>query len=168
MRRPFEERHSENAEALMCDRTGLVTLVAMIGFVLVSDPGVGCAQIEGAVQYPPASIGEDAQPPAAGADGAEDPIAPTARIGNRGSSLALTNPLFQIREGADRLPMQPAPHSGASALLCRAAPRHHVPATARGGKQEDDAACNRCPAGYDGERQLFGVTERCGPDLQWR
>jgi hypothetical protein len=116
VRLPFEERHSENAEALMCDRTGLVTLVAMIGFVLVSDPGVGCAQIEGAVQYPPASIGEDAQPPQPARMAPKIRSPRRLELGTGGSSLALTNPLFQIREGADRLPMQPAPHSGASAL----------------------------------------------------
>jgi len=94
----------------MCDRTGLVTLVAMIGFVLVSDPGVGCAQIEGAVQYPPASIGEDAQPPQPARMAPKIRSPRPLELGTGGSSLALTN------QGADRLPMQPAPHSGASAL----------------------------------------------------
>lgn len=34
----------------------------LIGFV-VGGPSIGYAQVDGAVQYPPRSVGEDAQPP---------------------------------------------------------------------------------------------------------
>jgi len=36
---------------------------AIIGFVVLIGPGVAHGQVDGAVQYPPLSIGEDAQPP---------------------------------------------------------------------------------------------------------
>ena len=38
-------------------------LVAVIGFALLIGLSAANAQTEGAVQYPPASVGEDAQPP---------------------------------------------------------------------------------------------------------
>ena len=38
-------------------------LVAVIGFALLIGLGAASAQTGGAVQYPPASVGEDAQPP---------------------------------------------------------------------------------------------------------
>ena len=38
-------------------------LVAVIGFALLVGLGAANAQTGGAVQYPPASVGEDAQPP---------------------------------------------------------------------------------------------------------
>jgi hypothetical protein len=38
-------------------------LVAVIGFALLIGLGAANAQTGGAVQYPPASVGEDAQPP---------------------------------------------------------------------------------------------------------
>jgi len=47
----------------MYNRTGFSALVAIIGFIAVADLGVAYAQIEGAVQYPPPSIGKDAHPP---------------------------------------------------------------------------------------------------------
>jgi hypothetical protein len=43
--------------------TGLGECAAVIGFALIMGSSVAQAQIEGAVQYPPHSIGEDAQPP---------------------------------------------------------------------------------------------------------
>jgi hypothetical protein len=42
---------------------GFGILVGVIVSAVLSDLGVTNAQIEGAVQYPPASVGEDAQPP---------------------------------------------------------------------------------------------------------
>lgn len=43
--------------------TMLGTLVAVIGIDVLIASGIARAQIGGALQYPPASIGEDAQPP---------------------------------------------------------------------------------------------------------
>ena len=47
----------------MRNQTGFGTLIAIIGFGVLVGPGVTHSQTEGAVQYPPLSIGEDAQPP---------------------------------------------------------------------------------------------------------
>jgi hypothetical protein len=43
--------------------TMLGTLVAAIGIDVLIASGIAQAQIGGALQYPPASVGEDAQPP---------------------------------------------------------------------------------------------------------
>ena len=43
--------------------TGLARLVAIIGVGVLIPAGFGYAQVDGAVQYPPASVGKDAQPP---------------------------------------------------------------------------------------------------------
>jgi hypothetical protein len=37
--------------------------ITVFGFVVLIRPGLACGQIEGAVQYPPLSIGDDAQHP---------------------------------------------------------------------------------------------------------
>ena len=67
--------------------TGFGTLIAIIGFVVWIGPGVAHGQIDGAVQYPPLSIGEDAQPPAP-AKMVPQPISPRdAQDRDRNSSL---------------------------------------------------------------------------------
>ena len=43
--------------------TGVARLVAVMGAAVLIAPGSAQAQIDGAVQYPPASVGRDAQPP---------------------------------------------------------------------------------------------------------
>lgn len=51
-------------EGLMTDKLAcLARLVAISGFALLIALGFAHAQIDGAVQYPPASVGKDAQPP---------------------------------------------------------------------------------------------------------
>ena len=42
---------------------GFGILVGVVASALLSDSSTANAQIDGAVQYPPASVGEDAQPP---------------------------------------------------------------------------------------------------------
>ena len=42
---------------------GFGVLATIIGAAVFVDPGAADAQIDGAVQYPPPSVGEDAQPP---------------------------------------------------------------------------------------------------------
>jgi len=98
----------------MYNRTGFAALVAITGFIALADPGVGYAQIEGAVQYPPPSIGEDAQPPPP-ARMVPNIVSPRQlELGTSGSSLAPTNTPYPIQQGGDRPPMQPAPLGGAS------------------------------------------------------
>ena len=43
--------------------SGLAMLVGTIGFTVLLVSSIAHAQIEGALQYPPPSVGEDAQPP---------------------------------------------------------------------------------------------------------
>ena len=50
-------------EGLMDKITGLARLVVIIGAAVLIASGFAHAQIDGAVQYPPASVGKDAQPP---------------------------------------------------------------------------------------------------------
>jgi len=88
---------------------GFGTLIAIIGFVVLIGPGVAHGQIDGAVQYPPLSIGEDAQPPPP-AKMVPPPISPRqVEFGVGGSSPPPLKP-----PNADRLPMQPAPLDGTS------------------------------------------------------
>jgi hypothetical protein len=47
----------------MRNQTDFGKLIAVIGFVVLIGEGVAHGQIDGAVQYPPLSIGADTQPP---------------------------------------------------------------------------------------------------------
>jgi len=101
----------------MYNRTGFAALVAIAGFIALADPGVGYAQIEGAVQYPPPSIGKDAHPPPPA--GMVPKIVSPRRfeLGTSGSSLPPTDPPYRIPQDGDRLPEQPAPLSSAASSL---------------------------------------------------
>ena len=93
----------------MYNRTGFAALVAIAGFIALADPGVGYAQIEGAVQYPPRSIGEDAQPPPP-ARMVPNIVSPRQlELGTSGSSLAPTDLPYRIQQGGDRLLGSPLP-----------------------------------------------------------
>src|SRR5712692_9273037 len=98
----------------MYNQTDLGTLVAVIGFIALFDPGVAHSQIEGAVQYPPPSIGEDAQPPPPARMVPKIVSPRRLELGASWSSLALRNPPYGIYQDGNRLPRQPAPLSGAS------------------------------------------------------
>ena len=94
--------------------TAVGTLIAIIGFVVLISPGAVHGQIDGAVQYPPMSIGEDAQPPPP-AKMVPQPVSPRqVEFGVSGSSLPPLKPSYRIQPNADRLPRQPAPLDGAS------------------------------------------------------
>jgi hypothetical protein len=98
----------------MCSQTGFGTLVVIIALVFLVDSGVVHGQIEGAVQYPPLSIGEDAQPPPP-ARMVPQLVSPRrSEFGASGSSSPPENPGYRIHPDTDRLPMQPAPLNGAS------------------------------------------------------
>jgi hypothetical protein len=71
-------------------------------------------QTAGAVQYPPLSIGEDAQPPLP-AKMMSQPVSPRQiEFGVSGSSLPPAKPPYGIDLDTDRLLMQPVPLNGAS------------------------------------------------------
>jgi hypothetical protein len=98
----------------MLDCTGLTKLIAIFGFAALIDPRLACAQIDGALQYPPHSIGEDAQPPPPA--GMVPPItSPRAlEFGASGSSQPPVDPPYWVRSDTHRLPMRPAPLAGVS------------------------------------------------------
>ena len=84
--------------------SGFGTLTAIIGFALTMDPGIAKAQIAGAVQYPPLSVGADAQPPPP-ARMAPQTVSPRQiELGVSGSSQMPADYGFQfsLRPGADR------------------------------------------------------------------
>jgi hypothetical protein len=98
----------------MRNQTGFGTLIAIIAFVVLAGPGVALSQTAGAVQYPPLSIGEDAQPPPP-AKMMSQPVSPRQiEFGVSGSSLPPAKPPYGIDLDTDRLLMQPVPLNGAS------------------------------------------------------
>ena len=98
----------------MYNRTGFVALVSIIGCIAFADPGVAYAQIEGAVQYPPPSIGEDAQPPPPARMVPKIVLSRRLELGTSGSSLPPADPPYPIRQDADWLPSQPTSFTRAS------------------------------------------------------
>lgn len=95
---------------------GVGIVGAIIGFAVLIDLGVTQVQIEGALQYPPLSVGEDAQPPPP-ARMVPQIISPRRiELGVSGSSQPPANYPYRVHPPADidRLPMEPAPLPGAS------------------------------------------------------
>src|SRR5713101_8308778 len=109
-------RETERSEALMHKLTGFGTLFAAVGSAVLIASSVALAQIDGALQYPPASVGEDAQPPppARMVPQIVSPRRIEPSLG--GSSQPPTNYPFRVhrRTDSDRLPTQAAPRLGAS------------------------------------------------------
>src|SRR5437016_11797723 len=89
----------------MYDRPSFAALVAIIGLIALADPGGAYAQIEGAVQYPPFSIGQDAQPPPPARMAPKIVLTRRLELGVSGSSLPPTTSPYWV---------QRAPLSGAS------------------------------------------------------
>jgi hypothetical protein len=84
--------------------SGFGTIVAVVGSVLILNPSIAKAQIAGAVQYPPLSVGADAQPPPP-ARMAPQTVSPRQiELGVSGSSQMPADYGFQfsLRPGADR------------------------------------------------------------------
>jgi hypothetical protein len=97
----------------MFHQIGLGTLVATIGLMVLIDPGVTYAQVEGAVQYPPLSIGEDAQPPPPARMVPRIVSPRRSELAADASSLPPPNTDYRIYRDPDRFPIEPAPLSGA-------------------------------------------------------
>jgi len=109
----------------MRNHTVFRTLIAIVGFVVLIGPGPVRGQIDGAVQYPPVSIGEDAQPPPP-AKMMPQPVSPRqVELGVSGSTLPPLEPP-RIQPNPDRPPRWPAPLGGASP----------VPPPTRGGSNQ--------------------------------
>jgi hypothetical protein len=93
-------------------------LVAAIGLAVLIDPGVACAQVEGALQYPPLSVGEDAQPPPPARMMPQIVSPRRIELGLSGSSQPSTIYAYRVhpRTDIDRVPGQPAPFVGSSPI----------------------------------------------------
>ncbi len=100
----------------MCKLTSFRTLVALIGFAGFINASIAHAQNEGAVQYPPLSIGEDAQPPPPARMVPQIVSPRRVEFGASGSSLPPSNRPYRVRPdtGTDPLLMQLAPLGRAS------------------------------------------------------
>ena len=85
----------------MLKMTRIAGSAAVIGFALLIVPSIANAQIEGAVQYPPVSVGEDAQPPPP-ARMAPQSVAPRRiELATSGSSQVPANILYRMRSRLD-------------------------------------------------------------------
>jgi hypothetical protein len=89
--------------------SGLAALLASVG-LLGSD--ALAAELEGALQYPPASVGADAQPPPARM--IQEPVSPwRIELGVSGSSVPPKTQQFFIRTPIHRDGTEAPPSSGA-------------------------------------------------------
>ncbi|SRR5712691_4651965 len=98
--------------------SGLGMLVATIGSTVLLASDIAHAQIEGALQYPPPSVGEDAQPPPP-ARMVPQTVSPRwIELGASGSSQLPTNDAYRVRPrvGIDPFSILPAPPPGAAPI----------------------------------------------------
>lgn len=108
----------------MLKMTQIDRIAAVVGSVLLIASSVANAQIEGAVQYPPISVGEDAQPPPPARMAPRSVSPRRIELGASGSSQVPANNLYRIRSrldvdgfiqpGAPLLRSSPTPASPAS------------------------------------------------------
>jgi hypothetical protein len=98
--------------------SGLGMLVAAIGFTVLSVSSIAHAQIEGALQYPPPSVGEDAQPPPPARMVPQTVPPRQIELDASGSSQLPTNYTNRVRSraGIDPFSVQPAPPPGAAPI----------------------------------------------------
>ena len=98
--------------------SGLGMLLAAIGFTVLSASSIAHAQIEGALQFPPPSVGEDAQPPPPARMVPQTVPPRQIELGVSGSSQLPTNYTYRVhsRAGIDQFSVQPAPPSGATPI----------------------------------------------------
>jgi hypothetical protein len=94
--------------------TGLGPLVATIGVAIIVASSFAHGQVDGAVQYPPASIGKDAQPPPPAGMVPQSVSPRRIELGVSGSSTppAIYRSRSPLWTGTDRFPMQAPPSRG--------------------------------------------------------
>jgi hypothetical protein len=95
---------------------GFGILVGVIASALLSDSSTANAQIDGAVQYPPASVGEDAQPPPPARMVAQSVSPRRIELGVGGSSTLPARYPSRLRPytETEKLPLFGAPQFGRS------------------------------------------------------
>ena len=101
----------------MYKQIGFGVLIAIIGSAGLVDLTVAYAQIEGALQYPPPSVGEDAQPPPPAGMVPQTVSPRRIELGVSGSSQPANYP-YRIHPpaGIDRFPKEAAPPLGLQPL----------------------------------------------------
>jgi len=102
----------------MHKQIGFGMLIAIIGAAVPADSTVAYAQIEGALQYPPPSVGKDAQPPPP-AGMVPQTVSPRRyELGVSGSSQPPAKYPYRIHPpaGIDRFPKEAAPPLGLQPL----------------------------------------------------
>lgn len=98
--------------------SSLGMLVAAIGFTVLSASSIAYAQIEGALQYPPPSVGADAQPPPPARIVPQTVPPRQIELGVSGPSQLPTNYTYRVRSrgGIDQFSAPPAPLPGATPI----------------------------------------------------
>jgi hypothetical protein len=98
--------------------SGLGMLVGTIGFTVLLVSSTAYAQIEGALQYPPPSVGEDAQPPPPARMVPQTIPPQQIELGASGPSQLPTNYTYRVRSraGIDQFSAQPPPLPGATPI----------------------------------------------------
>jgi len=93
-------------------------LVAIIEAAVLINSSITCAQIEGALQYPPLSVGEDAQAPPPARKAPQTVSPRQTELAVSGSSRLPGNYPDRVNSHAhiDQLLVQPAPRGGASPI----------------------------------------------------
>ncbi len=94
--------------------TGLGALVATIGAAVLLASNFAYAQVDGALQYPPASVGKDAQPPPPAGMVPHSVSPRRIELGISGSSQSPAAYLSRSRPWTDTDRLQPAPKLGLS------------------------------------------------------
>ena len=100
----------------MHKQIGFGMLIAIISAAVPVDSTVAYAQIEGALQYPPPSVGEDAQPPPPAGMVPQTVSPRRIELGISGSSQPPVNRPYRVHQptDTDRFFLPRAPSLGAS------------------------------------------------------
>jgi hypothetical protein len=106
----------ERREARMHKPIGFGALVLIVGSAVLINSSTAHAQVGGALQYPPPSVGEDAQPPPPARMAPQSVSPRRIELGVSGSSQPPMHHPYRVHPLADidRLAIQPAPLLGAS------------------------------------------------------
>ena len=97
--------------------SGLGMLVGTIGFTVLLVSSIAYAQIEGALQYPPPSVGEDAQPPPPARMVPQTVPPRQIELGAGAPSQLPTNYTYRVRSRVvDPFSVQVVPPSGATPM----------------------------------------------------
>jgi hypothetical protein len=107
-------RHQAWRETSVHKHTGLVPLLPAVGIAVLMVSNLAHGQVDGAVQYPPASAGKDAQPPPPAGIVLQSVTPRRIELGISGSSNPPSSYRFRILPWNDNDPGQPPSSFGLS------------------------------------------------------